>query len=69
MSRHLDLDELRARLLAIGFTTDDGPPPFDTLFIQPPWGGLPYRLRDITDEQLARWESGEEDEPVNQDEE
>ena len=48
---------------------DDGPPPFDTLFIQPPRGGLPHRLRDITDEQLARWESGEEDEPVYEDEE
>lgn len=67
MTMDTDLNELRDRLIAIGFKMDDGPPPFNTLFIQPPWGGLPYRLRDITDEQLARWEAGEEDEPVYED--
>jgi hypothetical protein len=61
--------ELKQRLLAIGWRMDDGPPPFDKMFIHAPWGGLPYRLRDITDEDLARWESGERDEPVEDEEE
>jgi hypothetical protein len=53
----------------MGWKMEDGPPPFDKMFIHPPWGGLPYRLRDISDEDPVRWESGERDEPVEDEEE
>lgn len=64
MTMQINLDELRNRLLAIGFRMVESPPPFNKMFIHPPWGGLPYRLRDISDEDLLRWESGQQDEPV-----
>lgn len=68
MTTRIDLNLLRERLLAIGFKMDNGPTPFNKMFIHPPWGGLPYRLRDISDEDLLRWESGEHDDPVYEEE-
>lgn len=69
MSMDTPMKELQERLLAMGWAMSEGPPPFDTMFVHPPWGGLPYRLRDITDADLARWESGEQDDPVEDEEE
>lgn len=68
MTTNIPLDELKQRLLAIGWTMDDGPLPLNTMFIHPPWGGLPYRLRDISEEDLVRWEAGEEDDLPSDDE-